>query len=138
MAAGTLKSGLTSKQELFCRKYIECRGNASEAYRQAYDCRKSTQTTIATEASKLVQNPHVAQMIDKLRADMQQELKYTIEDAMHELQDAIEFAKQNGQASAVISAIGKKIDMFGLDAPKKVNVEGTLGEWLASMQDKKK
>ena len=27
---------LTLKQEIFCRKYLECEGNASEAFRQAY------------------------------------------------------------------------------------------------------
>ena len=31
--------GLTPKQEKFCQLYIEL-GNASEAYRQSYDCSK--------------------------------------------------------------------------------------------------
>lgn len=32
--------GLTPKQEKFCQLYIEL-GNASEAYRQSYDCSKN-------------------------------------------------------------------------------------------------
>ncbi|EPZ98572.1 terminase small subunit, partial [Glaesserella parasuis] len=41
--------GLTPKQEKFCQLYIEL-GNASEAYRQAYDCSKMSNETINTKA----------------------------------------------------------------------------------------
>jgi len=50
---------LTPKQETFCQKFIEL-GNASEAYRTAYNATKGTDKTIWESASKLLANPKVA------------------------------------------------------------------------------
>ncbi len=131
-----MASELKPQQELFCQKYIECKGNASEAYRQSYNCENSSPQVIWNEASLLLKNREVAIRIETLQTELSQELKYTVKDAFAELEDAIGFAKKNNQASAVISAIKAKIDMFGLDAPKRVNLEGTFADWLAGLQNK--
>lgn len=128
---------LTVQQKLFCQKYIECKGNASEAYRQSYNCKESSPQVIWNEASILLHNHEVSVRIQELQAEFSEELKYTVRDAFAELQDAIEFAKKHGQAAPVIAAIKAKIDMFGLDAPKKINIEGTFAEWLNSVQNGK-
>lgn len=60
---------LTIKQEKFCNKYLEC-GNASEAYRFAYDCSRMTDKQIWEEASKLLSSPKVAQRIDYLKSHL--------------------------------------------------------------------
>lgn len=57
---------LTIKQEKFCQKYIELEGNASEAYRQSYDCKNSGEATINNEAYLLLQNPDIALRIKEL------------------------------------------------------------------------
>lgn len=44
--------GLTIKQEAFCERYVEL-GNASEAYRQAYQSKGKTET-IAPKASRML------------------------------------------------------------------------------------
>ena len=44
---------LTPKQEAFCLAYIET-GNASEAYRQAYDAGKMSEKVIHNKASDLL------------------------------------------------------------------------------------
>jgi phage terminase small subunit len=44
---------LTQKQENFCLAYIEC-GNASEAYRRAYDAENMQPQTIHVKASELL------------------------------------------------------------------------------------
>ena len=49
---------LTIKQEKFCNKYLEC-GNASEAYRFAYDCSRMTDNVISVKASQLLSNGKV-------------------------------------------------------------------------------
>ena len=41
---------ITPKQEAFAQKYIEC-GNASEAYRHAYDVGADTSEWVKVEAS---------------------------------------------------------------------------------------
>lgn len=60
---------LTIKQERFCNKYLEC-GNASEAYRYAYDCAKVSNDTIWSSASLLLDNPKVAQRIEYLKTHL--------------------------------------------------------------------
>tara|TARA_R100001443_G_scaffold21636_1_gene33871 strand:- start:4 stop:462 length:459 start_codon:yes stop_codon:yes gene_type:complete len=47
------------KQHKFVDEYINT-GNASEAYRRAYDCKNSTNRTIQINASKLLSNTIVA------------------------------------------------------------------------------
>lgn len=61
--------GLTVKQEKFCNKYLEC-GNASEAYRFAYDCKNLTEKTIWSAASVLLDKPKVAQRVAYLKANL--------------------------------------------------------------------
>lgn len=58
--------GLTIKQEKFCNKYLEC-GNASEAYRYAYDCSKMSDNAVWNSASLLLDNPKVTQRIAYLK-----------------------------------------------------------------------
>lgn len=57
---------LTIKQEKFCNKYLEC-GNASEAYRFAYDCSRMSDNTVWNNAYQLLQNSEVATRIDYLK-----------------------------------------------------------------------
>lgn len=58
---------LTWKQELFCQKYIELEGNASEAYRKSYNCEESKPETITNNAYMLTQNSDVAARIEELQ-----------------------------------------------------------------------
>ncbi|WP_418409299.1 terminase small subunit [Alistipes sp.] len=57
---------LTIKQEKFCNKYLEC-GNASEAYRFAYECSRMSDNTVWNNAYQLLQNSEVATRIDYLK-----------------------------------------------------------------------
>ena len=56
----------TIKQEKFCNKYLEC-GNASEAYRFAYDCSKMSESTVWENASRQLANSKVAARIAYLK-----------------------------------------------------------------------
>lgn len=60
------KSGLTPKQEAFCVAYMET-GNASEAYRSAYEAASMKSATIHREANSLIANPKVATRLAELR-----------------------------------------------------------------------
>lgn len=57
---------LTPKQEAFAKAYLET-GNASEAYRQAYDSGKMKETTIWRNAHELLKNTKVATRLSELQ-----------------------------------------------------------------------
>lgn len=57
---------LTQKQENFCLEYIKT-GNASEAYRRAYNAEKMKTETIHTKAYELLQNGEVADRVKVLQ-----------------------------------------------------------------------
>lgn len=56
---------LTVKQENFCQKYVE-HGNASAAYRYAYDCKNMKPETIWRNATALLKNNKVTTRIKEL------------------------------------------------------------------------
>lgn len=62
MASGDL----TQKQEAFCLAYIET-GNASEAYRKAYDAEGMKGATINRNAKALLENNKIATRLSTLR-----------------------------------------------------------------------
>lgn len=60
---------LTIKQEKFVNKYLEC-GNASEAYRYAYDCSNMSDNAVWNAASILLDNPKVTQRVYYLKNNL--------------------------------------------------------------------
>ncbi len=60
--------GLTPKQERFCIEYFGGDGNASEAYRVAYNCENMKETTINRNAFELLQNSKITARLDKLKS----------------------------------------------------------------------
>lgn len=125
---------LTPQQELFCQKYIECKCNASEAYRRAYNCEKSGDNTIWVNASRLLNETKVTLRIQELQAEAAKRSQFTVDDAIREYNEARLIAAAENQAAPMISATKAKCELFGLDAPKKINLEGSIGEWLSSLQ----
>lgn len=65
----TLTRRLTEKQERFCQFYLDTDGNASEAYRMAYDASNMQPETIWSNASRLMDNSKVEARIDEIRAE---------------------------------------------------------------------
>lgn len=65
------EKGLTEKQERFCREYLLCGGNASEAYRRAFDAKKMKPETIWSNACRLLADNKVTARIEELREDIE-------------------------------------------------------------------
>ena len=61
--------GLTLKQEKFVNRYLEC-GNASEAYRHAYDCQKMRDSVVWSKASQLLSNGKVRERVEYLKSHL--------------------------------------------------------------------
>ena len=57
---------LTPKQEAFCHEYIKT-GNASEAYRRAYNTKKMKSRTITERASRLLKEYNISTTLVSLR-----------------------------------------------------------------------
>ena len=78
--------GLTPKQEKFCQLYIEL-GNASEAYRQAYNAKNMTTGAINTNAKKLLKDTPIALRIEELQQAHQQRHNLTVDNIIVDLQE---------------------------------------------------
>ena len=78
--------GLMPKQEKFCQLYIEL-GNASEAYRQAYDCSKMQTSTINTKAKELLKNGPITDRIEELQQEHRQRHNLTVDNIIADLQE---------------------------------------------------
>lgn len=59
---------LTPKQEKFCRNYVEI-GNASEAYRLAYNCANMKQSTVWEHASRMLSQDKVRARVEELQEE---------------------------------------------------------------------
>jgi phage terminase small subunit len=76
---------LTAKQEKFCREYL-LTGNASEAYRRAFDCEKSQPETVWKRASELLAKGGVKGRIEALKNDLEELLGITKATEIKQLQ----------------------------------------------------
>ncbi|WP_312450076.1 terminase small subunit [Stutzerimonas nitrititolerans] len=123
---------LTPKQEAFCSAYLET-GNASEAYRRAYNAENMKAATIAVKASELLANGKVAVRLAEMREATAKRNQITVDDLLRELEEARTKALncENPQSSAAVSATLGKAKLLGLDRPdigldleaKRLNIE---------------
>lgn len=123
---------ITPKQDAFAQRFLEL-GNASEAYRQAYDAENMSNEAIWVEASRLLDNPKVALRVKELKALHMHRHNITVDSITEELIEDREFARQQGQASAAISATVHKAKLHGLMVEKQ-EVTGKDGKDLIPEQ----
>ncbi len=75
---------LTIKQERFAREYVKC-GNASAAYRTAYDAGEMSTEAVNSEAYKLKVNTEIALMISHLEDNLRRRNSVTHDRVIAEL-----------------------------------------------------
>lgn len=105
---------LTIKQETFCQKYVET-GNASEAYRLAYDADGMKPATVNKRAGELFANGAITGRITELRGVVQAVHGVTVASLITELEEARQVAKGREQGAAMVSATMGKAKLAGLD-----------------------
>ena len=108
---------MTPKQADFVRLYFEL-GNASEAYKQAYNS-TGKPNTIHRKASELLKHPEVKKELELLQAHAKEQNKITIDNVVDELEEARQTAKQSGNAAAMVSATLGKAKVLGLIIDKQ-------------------
>jgi len=122
--------GMTPKQEQFARLYVET-GNASEAYRQAYNADNMKPETVTNEAYKLLQDPDISAMVDDLKAEARQRHAVTVDDLLSELEQAraAALSAPTPQSSAAVSATMGKAKMLGLLVDKaEIKAEAEISQ----------
>lgn len=123
---------LTPKQERFCNLYLET-GNASEAYRCAYDCANKSAEWLAVNSCKLLKNANVALRVNELQQIQRQKSDITKDEIMRLCTDVIrgkeitDFTEvRNGRTMRrVLSkswAVERICKMLGFDAPTRQDV----------------
>lgn len=107
---------LTPKQENFCLVYLET-GNASEAYRRAYDAESMKPETINRQAKAVLDNRKIAARLEELRRPAIEKCQITIMDLVKELEEArvAALTADTPQASAAAAATLGKAKLLGLD-----------------------
>ncbi|APA83248.1 terminase small subunit [Francisella tularensis] len=107
---------LTPKQEKFCHKYVEI-GNASEAYRQSYNCENMKQNTIHTKAGELLSDGKITVRLNELRSEHKKRHNITVDSLLDELEEAriTSLSSKIPQTSSAVSATMGKAKLLGLD-----------------------
>ncbi|WP_045952829.1 terminase small subunit [Achromobacter xylosoxidans] len=107
---------LTPKQEAFALAYLET-GNASEAYRRAYNAAKMKPAVVAVKASELLAHGKVSVRVAELQAAHAERHKLTVDDLLRELEEARQAAltAESVQSSAAVAATMGKAKLLGLD-----------------------
>lgn len=136
---GPRNSGLTPKQEKFCREFIKD-GNASAAYRRAYDVQTDKATSVHRMASALMDNVHVASRIKEIQDRIKKASQITIESHLERLAQISESAYLEGKYSAASQCEVARGRVSGFYI-EKMQVDVTMrgmGERMRSrMKDKK-
>ena len=94
---------LTAKQENFCLAYLET-GNASEAYRRAYDAENMADTTITRKAKDLMDRGNIAARIAELRQPVIEKAKLSLEQHLEDLRRLRDKAESEGKYGPAIQA----------------------------------
>ena len=124
---------LTPKQELFCQTYVKT-GNASEAYRTAYNASKMKDTTINEKSSRLLKEYKISTRVNFLRNKVEEKHDLTKDKIINRLKEIIFAQEQLGVDKIDLTAMNKAIDtvnkMLGYNEPEKVEHSGSLNHRL--------
>ena len=105
---------LTPKQEAFCNYYIET-GNASEAYRRAFCCKKMSDKTVWVKASMLLSEDKVRVRVKELQDELQKRSDITKDETVNILTniaranivDALEIKGGNNYRTFLVKDLSK-------------------------------
>jgi hypothetical protein len=106
---------LTPKQEAFALAYVET-GNASEAYRRAYNAGKMKPEVIANKASALLKRGDVRVRVEMAQAKAVERHETTVDDILRELEEARALAAggEKPQPAAMVAASMGKAKLLGM------------------------
>ena len=83
------------------------------------------ESSAAKMGSLLFQTEEVQAVLERAREHLSKKANVTAETISYELEEAAQFAKECKAPGALVSAIGKKMTLYGLEAEKGVNLKFT-------------
>jgi phage terminase small subunit len=95
---------LTLKRQAFVRACLENGGNASAAYRKAYDAENMSDVAVRIEACRLRRHPNIALAIKRFHQGQDAETALTFGQHMEQLRELRDTAEDRGQLSAAVKA----------------------------------
>jgi phage terminase small subunit len=110
-------TNLKPKQEAFACAYVET-GNASEAYRRAYDAGRMKAETVNRKAKECLDNGKITARITALQAQHAKRHDITVDNITAMLREDREKAHGQGQISAAVSATMGLAKLHGLIVDK--------------------
>lgn len=96
-------SNLTPKQEKFCQCVAQG-STYSDAYRQAYDCKKMKMNTINNNACKMMLNSYITARIEEIKAKTSEKLVYTALESFNKLCEIQAEAVKKGDRKSALRA----------------------------------
>lgn len=129
---------LKYKQQKFVMRYIQNGGNASEAYRYAYDCDNMQGKTINVEASNMLKHPNITLWLNHYQKNVQEfldaEINYSVDDAFREFEEMQAKCMNSTKTyNMAMKAIENKCKLKGLFTDK-VEVSGGATVQMGSVE----
>ena len=132
MAKG--RSKLTGKQEAFCIEYVKNGGNASDAYRRAYNAGNMTPVTINRKAFDLINNGKITARVKELTKPIQEKaeknLGLTREWVLKQLAEVVSMAKA---AEPVLNNEGQPMGEYRTNLAAANKALELIGKEVAGM-----
>ncbi len=126
---------LTLKQERFVHSYIET-GNASEAYRRAYNCENMKPETIKRNAHALLGNNNITTTVNREKARIAKACQVTVDSLTREYDQNRDLALTVEQPAAANGAVMGKAKLHGLAVERLAIVNVDISAALAEASDR--
>jgi hypothetical protein len=124
------------KEEAFAQAYIANGGNASDAYRTAWKTAKTTKPeSIWTNASGVLNRPHVKHRIQQLHNELKRKTGRTLEGLLDEYDENRKLALSTSQPGAANGATKGKAELLGFAKGDAPNDPSTVNNNLIVMGD---
>lgn len=104
---------LTIKRERFAQEYVRNGGNASAAYRHAFDCEKSSEATVGVHSCNLKKNAKVKLRITQIQAEYEQAACMSAQWVLSKLTKALDYADAKKSAFAMTQTVNEINKMLG-------------------------
>lgn len=116
---------LTPKQELFAQTYVKT-GNASQAYRTAYNIKTMTDKSVNEKGSQMMATVKIKSRVKELQKEMENKHNISKERILKRLEEIIFEQDKLGVDKIELTAMNKAIDtlnkMLGYNEPEKQEI----------------
>ena len=124
---------LTLKQEKFVQEYLSNGGNATKAYKTAYDADKMSEACMNVNACKLLKNDKIALTLANYKQEVKETVLYTAEKSFNKLDELLALAlcpegesgKINLQAALKAEELKGKLTGLYTERVEQTNINKT-------------